>query len=292
MRQGEIVQCRGGLCTVREENGGEQLLWIKKKFRRDSLTPLPGDRVLFSPGSGEEKGWVEEILPRRSLMARPQVANIDTMVIVVAVEPLPDWQLVDKLLLHASLQGILPIIAVNKSDLGEERFSEAAAIYGGGGIRCVKVSAFTGEGFADLEAALLGRFGCLAGQSGVGKSAILSRLMRTELISGDISLRIGRGRQTTRHTSLLYHNGLKMLDTPGFSLLELPEGLAPEELPHHYPEFEPYWQDCRFQPCLHLNEPGCAVKKAQQAGHIHPQRMAGYRDLAALVKSAWKERYD
>ena len=291
MRQGEIVQCRGGLCTVREENGDEQLLWIRKKFRRDSLTPAGRPGAVF-PGSGEEKGWVEEILPRRSLMVRPQVANIDAMVIVVATEPAPDWLLVDKLLVHASLQEILPLIAVNKSDLGDRTYEEAAALYGGGDIRCVKVSARTGEGFPLLEDALRGRFGCLAGQSGVGKSAVLSRLMEAELVSGDISQRIGRGRQTTRHTSLLYHKGLKMLDTPGFSLLELPGGLTPEELPLHYPEFAPYAQGCRFQPCLHLNEPGCAVKEAELAGRIHPRRMAGYRELAALVSSAWKERYD
>lgn len=292
MRRGEITEGRGGLYTVRDEQGREEQLWMKSRFRRDGLTPLPGDRVLFSPGSGEEKGWVEEILPRRSLSLRPPVANIDCMVIVVAPEPQPDWLLVDKLLLHARLQDILPILCINKLDLDRGCLEMAQRIYRKAGIDCLGLSAYTGEGFEELERLLTGRFGCLAGQSGVGKSAVLSRLMDVELVSGAISDRIGRGRQTTRHTSLLYHKGLKMLDTPGFSLLNLPEGMEPERLPELYPEFQPYLGGCRFQPCLHMSEPGCLVTEAEQAGQLDADRMANYRELMAQLRTAWKERYD
>lgn len=291
MMQGEITQGRGGLYTVRDLEGQEHVLWMKKKFRRESLRPLPGDRVLFSPDSGEEKGWVEEILPRSSLCMRPPVANIDCMCILVAPRPAPDWLLVDKLLLHASTQHILPILAVNKSDLGRASYEEAREVYRDAGLKVLSISAQTGEGFAELEEALSGRFGCLAGQSGVGKSAVLSRLMGLELESGMISPRIGRGRQTTRHTSLLYRGKLKLLDTPGFSLLNLPEGLEPGELPHHYPEFRPYEAACRFQPCLHLSEPGCRVIAAEDEGALSAQRMARYRELMALAQEAWRERY-
>lgn len=292
MRQGEIIEGRGGLYTVRDEAGHQEQLWMKRRFRRDGLTPLPGDRVRFSPGSGEEKGWVEEILPRRSLCLRPPVANIDCMVIVVAPEPQPDWLLVDKLLLHARLQDILPLICVNKVDLDRSSLELAKRLYAGAGADCLGISAFTGEGLTELEALLKGRFGCLAGQSGVGKSAVLSRLMQVELTSGAISDRIGRGRQTTRHTSLLYHKELKMLDTPGFSLLNPPEGLEPEALPQHYPEFRPFEAGCRFQPCLHMSEPGCAVIRAEEEGLIDAQRMANYREMMGLIRQAWKERYD
>ena len=292
MRQGEIIEGRGGLYTVRDEAGREEQLWMKSRFRRDGLTPLPGDRVRFSPGSGEEKGWVEEILPRRSLCLRPPVANIDCMVIVVAQEPLPDFLLVDKLLLHARMQDILPILVVNKADIGRDCFLAASRIYQGAGLQCLSLSAQTGEGFEALPQALEGRFGCLAGQSGVGKSAVLSRLMGVALESGAISDRIGRGRQTTRHTTLLYHKGLKMLDTPGFSLLNTPEGMEPEQLPRYYPEFEPYLGQCRFQPCLHMTEPGCAVIAAEQASQIDRDRMTNYRELMGLVREAWRGRYD
>ena len=131
-----------------------------------------------------------------------------------------------------------------------------------------------------------------AGQSGVGKSALLSMVTGTELISGAISDRIKRGKQTTRHTTLLYHDGMRVMDTPGFSLLELPRGMEPEQLSGYYPDFRPYEADCRFNPCLHLTEPGCAVKKACEAGDINASRLLRYGELMETVKKTWRERYD
>lgn len=291
MRQGEIVEGRGGLYTVRETSGEVHVLRAKKKFRREDMTPLPGDRVLFVPRPGEEHGWLEEILPRSSLCLRPPVANIQMMVIVAAAELAPDWMLMDKLILFARVQGITPLVAVNKCDLGKACYEEAKASYRDADIAVLSVSAATGEGLDQLKAAMQGSFCCLAGQSGVGKSALLSRLLDLSLVSGEMSQRIHRGKQTTRHTTLLFSNGLKVLDTPGFSLLEMPQNLIPEDLPRYYPECEAY-TGCRFQPCLHLTEPGCMVRKAQEEGLLSPVRMARYRDMMALLKAAWKERFD
>lgn len=292
MMRGEIREGRGGIYTVRDEQGQEHVLRAKKKFRRDGLSPLPGDRVLFTPGSGEEHGWLEEILPRSSLCLRPPVANITLMVIVIAPEPAPDFLLVDKLLVYASLQGIRPLIVANKSDLGREAFEQAAQTYKSLGAPILALSAETGEGLDVLQQEMQGELTGFAGQSGVGKSALISRVMQTELVSGAISDRIRRGKQTTRHTTLLYHEGMKVLDTPGFSLLELPRNLAPEQLPQHYPDFAPYEKDCRFSPCLHLAEPGCAVKAAEKRGEIDASRRARYAELMDTVKKNWRERYD
>lgn len=292
MMQGEIREGRGGLYTVRDDSAQEHVLRAKKKFRRDGLTPLPGDRVLFTPRSGEEHGWLEEILPRSSLCVRPPVANVGLMVIVLAPEPVPDLLLADKLLLTASLQGIEAAIAVNKSDMGLDCFEQVKETYAGAGVPVVAVSAQTGLGLDELSDIMRGKLSCFVGQSGVGKSALLSRLMGVELVSGQISEKISRGRQTTRHTTLLYRDGLKVMDTPGFSLLDLPRELEPEELPRHYPEFAPYAGACRFQPCLHITEPGCAVREAQREGAIDPGRAARYRELMELVKTQWRERYD
>ena len=291
MRQGEIVEGRGGLYTVREDTGEMHVLRAKKKFRREDMTPLPGDRVLFVPRPGEEHGWLEEILPRSSLCLRPPVANIQMMVIVAAAEPVPDWMLVDKLLLFARVQGITPVLVINKCDLGRQRCEEALESYRDADLAIIPVSAVTGEGLDQLKACMQGSFCCLAGQSGVGKSALLSRLLDLPLVSGAMSLRINRGKQTTRHTTLLFSNGLKVLDTPGFSLLEMPQNLTPEDLPQYYPEFEEH-RGCRFQPCLHLTEPGCMVRLAQAAGQLSPARMVRYNDMMALLKAAWKERFD
>lgn len=292
MIKGEIKEGRGGFYTVRDETGQEHILRAKKKFRRDGISPLPGDRVMFSPGSGEEHGWLEEILPRASLCLRPPVANITLMVIVVAPEPVPDYLLVDKLLVYADMQGIRPLIAVNKSDIGMETYEKARDIYKSSGAPVLALSASSGQGLDELCSRMRGELTGFAGQSGVGKSALLSRVTGTELISGAISDRIKRGKQTTRHTTLLYHDGMRVMDTPGFSLLELPRGMEPEQLSGYYPDFRPYEADCRFNPCLHLTEPGCAVKKACEAGDINASRLLRYGELMETVKKTWRERYD
>ena len=292
MIKGEIKEGRGGFYTVRDETGQEHILRAKKKFRRDGISPLPGDRVMFSPGSGEEHGWLEEILPRASLCLRPPVANITLMVIVVAPEPVPDYLLVDKLLVYADMQGIRPLIAVNKSDIGMETYEKARDIYKSSGAPVIALSASSGQGLDELCSRMRGELTGFAGQSGVGKSALLSMVTGTELISGAISDRIKRGKQTTRHTTLLYHDGMRVMDTPGFSLLELPRGMEPEQLSGYYPDFRPYEADCRFNPCLHLTEPGCAVKKACEAGDINASRLMRYGELMETVKKTWRERYD
>ena len=292
MIKGEIKEGRGGFYTVRDETGQEHILRAKKKFRRDGISPLPGDRVMFSPGSGEEHGWLEEILPRASLCLRPPVANISLMVIVIAPEPVPDYLLVDKLLVYADMQGIRPLIAVNKSDIGMETYEKARDIYKSSGAPVIALSASSGQGLDELCSRMRGELTGFAGQSGVGKSALLSMVTGTELISGAISDRIKRGKQTTRHTTLLYHDGMRVMDTPGFSLLELPRGMEPEQLSGYYPDFRPYEADCRFNPCLHLTEPGCAVKKACEAGDINASRLLRYGELMETVKKTWRERYD
>lgn len=292
MMQGEIKEGRGGLYTVRDDQGDEYVLRAKRKFRVDGMTPLPGDRVLFTPRPREEHGWLEEILPRSSLCLRPPVANIQMMVIVMAPQPQPDWLLADKLLIMAALQQIRPLLAVNKSDLDGGACAEIArATYAATGMQVISVSAQTGQGLDELSQAMKGSFCCLAGQSGVGKSALLSRLLGVELVSGEISHRIARGRQTTRHTTLLYEQGLKVLDTPGFSLLDLPQDLEPEALPGLYPEFVPYQAGCYFQPCLHNREPGCQVIQAEEAGELDAARLSRYRELLQQVTTTWRNRY-
>lgn len=292
MMQGEIKEGRGGLYTVRDEQGQEHVLRARGRFRLDGLTPLPGDQVRFSPRQGEEHGWVEEILPRVSLCPRPPVANIRIMLIVVAEEPQPDWLLVDKLLLMARRQDITPVMAVNKCDLGQDTLQAARAAYEKAEVPVLAVSARIGQGMDAVREHLKGGLSCLAGQSGVGKSALLSTLLDIDLVSGAISERTRRGKQTTRHTTLLYKDGLKVLDTPGFSLLDLPKDMPPEDLAHSYPEFAPYGHLCRFQPCLHRGEPGCAVGEAETQGLLHPLRMARYRELLTQLDTAWRERYD
>ena len=299
MMRGVIVRGRGGFYTVRDEAGAEYVLRAKKKFRRQRISPLVGDRVLFTPGEGkeegkEEDGWLEEILPRKSQCLRPPVANVTMLCIVAAPAPEPDWMLVDKLLIFARKQSLRPLLILNKCDLPKagETAALAKAMYAGAEADVKTVSAGTGEGTEALKDALRGEICCFSGQSGVGKSTLLNALFGLEQETGDISRRIRRGKNTTRHAELFTFGSIRVIDTPGFSLLEMDEAFDPVLLREYYPEFAPYEGRCRFFPCYHGKEPGCAVTHAAAEGAIDERRLERYRQLLEDCRKAWRERYD
>lgn len=290
--EGVIIKGVGGLYYARESQGQVHVLRAKGKFRKQRITPMVGDRVLFTPGTGDEHGWVEDILPRESELIRPPVANIRHIVLVVAPEPAPDLMLVDTLMVMAFRQGIQPALVVNKCDLDETLFDAVRRDYAQLSIPMLKVSAHTGEGLNDLRQLLRSGICCFAGQSGVGKSTLLSAATGLALQTGEISKKISRGRHTTRHAELLFSGDYCVLDTPGFSLLELWEGLEPIRLKEYYPEFWPYEGECRFAPCYHLSEPGCAVLQAVREGKLSSARLDRYHLLLKKAQEAWRNRYD
>lgn len=279
------VLCDGVLHTCR----------ARGRFRRDGLTPMIGDRVEFSPASGEELGYVEEILPRSSELKRPPVANIDRMVLVTAAAaPQPDLNLIDKLLLQARMLGVEPILVVNKCDLAEEAAVAAlAADYAGAVQAVLPASTVTGAGLDALRACLAGYCSCFAGQSGVGKSSLINRMApRAAMETGDVSRKLARGRHTTRHAELIaLPGGGEVADTPGFSLMEM-EAVEPRLLQQYWPEFTPFLEDCRFHGCLHDKEPGCAVKDAAREGRIPAGRLARYQEILEECRQSWRKRYD
>ena len=290
--EGVIVKGVGGLYYARGEDGGTHVLRARGIFRRRHITPMVGDRVRFTPGQGEEHGWVEEILPRESQLVRPPVANVRYLVIVLAPAPAPDYLLIDTLIAMALRQGIRPALVVNKCDLDGGTYEAVRSDYAGLGAPLLAVSALSGQGMDGLRSLLASGVCCVAGQSGVGKSTLLCAATGLRLQTGEISQKIHRGRHTTRHAELLFSGEYRVLDTPGFSLLELWEGLEPIRLKEYYPEFAPYEGQCRFSPCYHLSEPGCAVLKAARAGEISQARLERYHLLLKKAQEAWRNRYD
>ncbi|MBR3795820.1 MAG: ribosome small subunit-dependent GTPase A [Clostridia bacterium] len=288
---GSIMRGIGSFYTVLcDEDGQEYTLRAQKKLRHQKLTPMVGDRVRFSPGEGEDNGWLEEILPRKSMMERPSVANADMLMLVVASVPQPDMMLIEKLILRAARGNMTPALCVNKIDLGEELAQKIREEYEGTQLRVFCASALTGEGVPALREAMRGKVTCLAGQSAVGKSSLLNAIFGLELETGGLSRKTDRGRHTTRRAEMMAVDGMMVLDTPGFSLLELPQ-MEPQDFAQLYPEYNELAGECRFQPCLHDREPGCAVHAAVDAGRLSAVRWARYRELLAEVKENWKGRY-
>ena len=290
--EGSILRGIGSFYTVLcDEDGREYTLRAQKKLRHQRLTPMVGDRVRFTPGQGEEDGWLEEILPRRSMLVRPSVANVDMLMLVVASVPAPDLLLCDKLILRATQGSMTPAICVNKIDLGDGLAQQIEAEYAGTQLRVFSVSAHTGEGVGALREAMRGRVTCLAGQSAVGKSSLLNALFGLSLETGGLSRKTERGRHTTRRAEMMALDGMFVLDTPGFSLLELEDAIEPEAFAQLYPEYNALAGACRFQPCLHDREPGCAVHAAVDRGELSAARWARYRELLGEVREKWKGRY-
>ena len=292
MLHGTLIRGIGSFYTAKDTAGNTYTLRCKKKLRHQGISPLTGDEVRFTPGEGEKDGWIEEILPRKTVCLRPPVANVSCLIIVIAPVPEADLLLTDRLISRAVAQNMNILIAVNKTDLDQALAPVISEQYRPAGIPVFPVSGKTGEGLEALKEAMKGELCCLTGQSGAGKSTLLNALLRTHLETGDISRKISRGKNTTRQSELIEKEGLRVMDTAGFSLLEPERPLPPEKIRERYPEFIPYEGKCRFRECLHDREPGCAVQKAAENGIIHPERLRRYRQLLSETREVWRERYD
>lgn len=287
MPSGIIVKGIGGFYYVAVPSGIYECT-ARGIFRKEDITPLPGDKVLISViDEAKKNGCIDEILPRKSLLTRPAVANVDQVIITVAVKlPDPDFLLVDKLLISAEKEGLNIALCINKIDLDEEgKHKEIVKAYSKTNYKLVLTSSKTGEGFDKLRKLLSGRINVLAGQSGVGKSTILNRLMNAKIMeTGSVSNKIKRGRHTTRHAELIQlGKGGYIVDTPGFSSLQLSD-IPSEELQIYYPEFSEYIGKCRFHGCSHIAEPDCSVKAALNEGVIDAGRYSRYSQLYSELK--------
>ena len=172
-----------------------------------------------------------------------------------------------------------------------EKVRMAQRMYAGADMDVLGVSACTGLGLDAAKTCLSGQICCFSGQSGVGKSTLLNALFGLTQETGEISRKIQRGKNTTRHAQLFAFGDVMVIDTPGFSLLELDEVFDPVLLRDYYPEFIPYADQCRFSPCYHGSEPGCAVLRAAREGRIDKNRLDRYHTLLADCRQAWRDRY-
>lgn len=228
---------------------------------------------------------IEKVLPRKNLLVRPPLANLDKMIIVIAKTPKPDFLLVDKLLIFCTLNDIEPLLCINKSDLGEDFVEEVVKNYEKA-TKIMIMSTFDDSVF-EIKKEIQG-ITTLAGQSAVGKSSIINAIFKSEITQiGDFSKKVERGKQTTRLVELYEIEKDKYLaDTAGFSKLdEKLLNIDEYELRKYYPEFIAPSHNCKYKSCLHLSSKDCGVCEAVKNGKISKLRYENYKILQENIKN-------
>ena len=295
MKTGRIIRSLSGYYDIQTSDGTVERTRARGEFRKSGQKPLVGDFVDFE--SENDEGLIWKIHPRENALVRPPVANIDVAVIVTALkEPNFAPNLLDRQLVALEAANVTPLIYFSKSDLlSPAEFEQAMAVaetYRKIGYTVILPQPGAEDvAFAALQQALSHRVAVFMGQTGAGKSTLLNHLSpELGLATGEVSKALSRGKHTTRQVTLIQVDDALIADTPGFSSYEVFDFPA-DELDNYFPEFVAYRQDCRFRGCLHLNEPGCAVKAAMSIGAIAESRYNSYKAFYDLIK-AQKPRYN
>lgn len=344
--QGKIIKGIAGFYYVYVRGRGIYECKARGAFRKKKIKPVAGDAVeieITDPVDAE--GNIVSIAERRSLLIRPTVANVDqALVIFAASKPMPNFNLLDRFLVMMEQAEIPTTILFNKVDLVDrEEIERIRRIYAASAYPIHFMSAKENLGLDEIRRQLSNRTTTVAGPSGVGKSSLINRLQSaTRMQTAGISVKLGRGRHTTRHSELIplegepsavegrlntggkgeaepsggtgdpagrflvnrhfiedearvleedspemiceeirdRYQGARgfIVDTPGFSSLYAPD-FEKEDLAFYFPEFLPYMNACRFQPCTHTHEPQCAVRKALDRGKISKSRYDSYLQM-------------
>ena len=259
---------------------------LRGRFKQERFSLLVGDEVKYIYTTAD-KGVIEDILSRRSMLKRPMVANVDQVLLTfAAANPDINSVLVDRFLVLAELSGLPAILCINKMDMADAAdIAQLADRYRQIGYQVLLVSAKNAWSIDQLRTVLSNKVSVFAGPSGVGKSSLLNTLQPgLTLTTGDVSKKIGRGRHTTRYAELLpLETGGFVVDTPGFSFTEF-INIEDNELMRCFHEFLPLLSHCRFSTCLHLKEPQCAVKEAVTLGRIYSERYESYVALLTELR--------
>ena len=268
---GKIIKLTGGFYYIKS---GDEVFETRARgnFRHSKVEPIVGDDVEFKY---EEKtlGYIEKVYPRKNMLTRPRVSNVDLALIVIPVlDPKYNLVIIDKTIIQAEYEGIDVAVVINKADLDRKSAEELARIYQNSGFETFVISD-KDDNIENLRAYLHGKTVALCGVSGAGKSTITSRILNKEVEVGKVSEKTKRGKHTTRHTEILYNEDIYIFDTPGFSSLSLK--LDEEDLKNYFREFKNF-NNCKFNNCNHIKEPKCAVKDAVDRGQIEKSRYENY----------------
>lgn len=284
--KGVIIKGIGGFYYVQTE---EELVESRAKgaFRDEGITPLVGDKVEVRIDPDGSLGYIEKIYPRESELLRPPVANVTQGIVFMSVKD-PDintW-LLDKFLLMAEYEGLDVLICLSKSDLDEEKAERLKSIYEKIGYKVLKTSIYDEESVEKVKTFLGNHISVFAGPSGAGKSSMINKINpELNLEVGLVSDKTKRGKHTTRHTELMkLEENSYILDSPGFSSLRLEFIEDESELRYYFREIAKVGENCKFQSCLHINEPNCEVKRQVESGEIDRNRYENYLSILDEIK--------
>ena len=266
---------------------------VSARIRGRRLRPVCGDLVSAEPIPNESDWLITSIDPRRNELTRPDTrgrkevlaANVSCVAVVAAPEPTPDWFIVDRYLAAAENMASKGVVVFNKTDLDDTTNRDThLADYAAAGYRVIECSATSGENIEALAEILAGETTVIVGQSGVGKSSVINRLVGAEeLRTGALSGSSGEGRHTTVNSVMIeLPCGGAVIDSPGVRDYA-PAIMDVDDVQRGFPEIDRAGQDCRFANCRHLREPNCAVKGAVDDGSISERRYESYRRLIRLA---------
>lgn len=286
--QGTIIKIISNQYEVLDTSGNRNLCVAMGKLRKHA-SPVVGDMVTIERFS--DQIGIQKIQKRKNELIRPAIANVDQAIIVMSCKD-PDFSsaLIDRLIFQIAYANITPILCITKLDLisKEDPIHEEIEEYRKSGYQVFE----SGKGYAtkDLCAALKGKISVLTGQSGAGKSSLLNRIEpEFKLQTQEISKALGRGKHTTRHCELHEVAGGWVADTPGFSSMDFSH-MEVQTLQERIPDFQPYLFTCKFNDCIHINEPGCQIQEAVEEGKISGKRYEHYKEVVSMIQG-YKPKY-